>query len=70
MWNPAQRIWLLDPQAIPGNLELQGATWRTGDQIFWMTTLQLGVPPILQIYTKVYPADFLARIQPSTPAGA
>lgn len=70
VWNPAQRIWLLDPQAIPGNLELQGATWRTGDQIFWMTTLQLGVPPILQIYTKVYPADFLTRIQPSTPAGA
>ena len=70
VWSPAQSVWLLDPQAIPGNLELQGATWRTGDQIFWMTTLQLGVPPILQIYTKVYPADILGRIQSASSSGA
>lgn len=63
VWNPNSSQWLLDPQAVPGNLELQGATWRAGDQIIWMTTLQLGVPPVLQIYTKVYPANFLERMQ-------
>ncbi|HEY7848755.1 MAG TPA: hypothetical protein VIC27_01760 [Ktedonobacterales bacterium] len=65
VWSPAQREWLLDPQVVPGNLELQGVTWNAGDQIFWMTTLQLGVPPVLQIFTKTYPADLLTHIQAS-----
>jgi hypothetical protein len=69
VWDPTQNTWLLDPQTIPGNLQLQGATWRAGDQIFWVTTLQLGVPPILQIYTKVYPADLLHHIQQAPTAG-
>ncbi|HZC06816.1 MAG TPA: sialidase family protein [Ktedonobacterales bacterium] len=62
VWNPAVRQWLLDPQVVPGNLELQGAAWRAGTQTYWVTTLQLGVPPILRIYTKSYPADLLQRL--------
>ncbi len=62
VWNPAHGEWLLDPQMIPGNLALQGATWHAGDQIYWMTTLQLGVPPVLQIYTKTLPADLLSHM--------
>lgn len=63
VWNPSQSAWLLDPQTLPGNVQMYGAAWRAGDQIVWMTTLQLGVPPILQIYTKLYPADILGRNQ-------
>lgn len=70
LWSPTQREWLLDPQAVPGNLELQGEAWRAGDQTFWMTTLQLGVPPILQIYTRTYPADLLAHTRSSPPLGS
>ena len=63
VWDPLHSEWLQDPQGIPGNLALEGSSWRAGDQIIWVTTLQLGVPPILQIYTKTYPADLLAHIQ-------
>ncbi len=63
IWSPALRTWLLDPQPVPGNVELQGASWRAGDQIFWLTTLKLGVPPKLQIYTKVFHAKITQRIQ-------
>ncbi|HET9109489.1 MAG TPA: sialidase family protein [Ktedonobacterales bacterium] len=70
LWNPAQRQWLLDPQVVPGNLELQGDAWSGGAQTFWMTTLQLGVPPVLQIYTKTYPADVLGHVQWSSSVGA
>ncbi len=69
VWNPLQSEWLLDPQAVPGNLELQGASWSAGNQIFWMTTLQLGVPPVLQIYTKTYPANLLGQIEWSGATG-
>lgn len=69
VWNPAQRQWLLDPQIVPGNLELQGDVWSAGAQTFWMTTLQLGVPPVLQIYTKTYPADVLRHVQWSSSVG-
>jgi hypothetical protein len=69
VWNPAQREWLLDPQVVPGNLELQGVAWNAGAQIFWMTTLQLGVPPVLQIFMKTYPADLLAHIQANAQPG-
>jgi hypothetical protein len=63
VWDPIHSQWLEDPQGIPGNLALEGSSWRAGDQIIWVTTLQLGVPPVLQIYTKTYPADLLAHIQ-------
>lgn len=63
VWDPLHSEWLQDPQGIPGNLALEGSSWRAGDQIVWVTTLQLGVPPVLQIYTKTYPADLLAHIQ-------
>ena len=63
VWDPIHSQWLQDPQGIPGNLALEGSSWRAGDQIIWVTTLQLGVPPVLQIYTKTYPADLLAHIQ-------
>ncbi|HEX8998068.1 MAG TPA: hypothetical protein VF812_18725 [Ktedonobacterales bacterium] len=61
VWDSAFGEWLLDPQTIPGNLELQGVSWRAGSQTFWMTTLQLGVPPVLQLYTKMYPTNLLRR---------
>lgn len=67
LWDPIRRLWLLDPQALPGNVRLQGVTWRAGSQIIWLTTLQLGVPPILRIYTKVYPASILGGAQRTTP---
>jgi hypothetical protein len=70
VWNPTQREWLLDPQAVPGNLELQGAAWRAGDQIVWMTTLQLGVPPVLHIYTRTYPADLLTHTRSGAALGS
>ncbi len=70
VWNPTRREWLLDPQAVPGNLEMQGAAWRAGDQIVWMTTLQLGVPPVLHIYTRTYPADLLAHTRSGAPLGS
>lgn len=63
VWDPAHTQWLLDPADVPGNLALEGSSWHAGDQIIWVTTLQLGVPPVLQIYTKTYPADLLAHIQ-------
>ncbi len=63
LWNPVQRQWLVDPQVVPGNLELQGDVWSAGAQTFWITTLQLGVPPILRIYTKTYSADLLRHIR-------
>ncbi|HEX8732429.1 MAG TPA: sialidase family protein [Ktedonobacterales bacterium] len=53
LWSPARQMWLLDPLPVPGNLQAQGDSWRAGDQTIWVTTLQLGVPPILQISTKV-----------------
>jgi hypothetical protein len=68
VWDPIHSEWLQDPQGIPGNLALEGSSWRAGDQIIWVTTLQLGVPPVLQIYTKTYPADLLAHIQPGQDA--
>lgn len=34
-----------------------------------MTTLQLGVPPVLQIYTKTYPANLLGQIEWSGATG-
>ena len=68
VWNPARSVWLLDPQVVPGNLEMEGVTWRAGDQIYWMTTLQLGVPPVLQIYTKTYPADVFTHFKESSSA--
>lgn len=52
VWDPAHRDWLLDPLILPGNLELQGGAWSGGDLTYWMTTLQLGVPPVLLIYMK------------------
>lgn len=67
VWDPAHAQWLLDPEDVPGNLALEGASWRAGDQITWVTTLQLGVPPVLKIYTKTYPADLLAHIQRGQP---
>ncbi len=59
LWNPARKLWLLDPLPLPGNLRVMGESWRAGDETIWMTTLQLGVPPILRIYTKTYPTSEL-----------
>lgn len=61
IWNPARKLWLLDPLPLPGNLSVMGDSWNAGDQTIWVTTLQLGVPPILQISTKAYLADDLKR---------
>lgn len=63
VWDPATGAWALDPQITPGNLALRGVTWQAGAQVFWLTTLQLGVPPTLQIYTKTYPADLARHIR-------
>lgn len=61
LWSPTRRLWLLDPLPLPGNLQAQGDSWQAGDQTVWVTTLQLGVPPILQISTKFYPASDLRQ---------
>lgn len=56
LWNPATRQWLLDPDIVPGNLHILGVSWVHGAQSFWLSTLQLGVPPTLQLFTKTYTA--------------
>lgn len=61
VWNPTRKLWLLDPAPLPGNLRVMGASWSAGDETIWMTTLQLGVPPVLQISTKPFPAAELKR---------
>ncbi|HEX8982349.1 MAG TPA: hypothetical protein VF792_06250 [Ktedonobacterales bacterium] len=57
LWTPATRRWFLDPQPLPGNLEIQGVAWADGAQILWVTILRLGVPPVLQIYSKTLPMN-------------
>jgi hypothetical protein len=61
LWNPIRKLWLLDPLPIPGNLRVMGASWHAGDETLWFTTLQLGVPPTLQISTKAIPVADLKR---------
>ncbi len=57
LWTPNTGRWFLDPQPLPGNLEIQGAAWVNGDQILWVTILRLGVPPVLEIYSKTLPTN-------------
>ena len=53
-WSADQRRWLLDPQPTPGNADLMGWGWSQGDQTIWVTSLQLGIPPTLRLFTKTY----------------
>ena len=55
-WSAGQRRWLLDPQPSLGNPDLLGWGWSHGDQTVWVTSLQLGVPPTLLLFTKTYAA--------------
>jgi hypothetical protein len=58
-WSVAQGRWLLDPQPSLGNADLLGWGWSHGDQTFWITSLQLGLPPTLFLFTKTYTAASL-----------
>lgn len=60
LWTPGASRWFLDPQPLPGNLEFQGAAWVNGSEILWVTILRLGVPPVLQIYSKTLPINPVA----------
>jgi hypothetical protein len=53
-WSRSQKIWLQDTQPFPGNAYLFGWSWSHGSQTYWLTTLKLGVPPTLQLLTRVY----------------
>jgi hypothetical protein len=54
VWSRDQKIWLQDTQPFPGNANLFGWGWSHGSQTYWLTTLKLGVPPTLQLLTRVY----------------
>lgn len=61
VWSAGQRRWLLDPQPSLSNADLLGWGWSHGDQTIWVTSLELGVPPTLLLFTKTYTAANLGQ---------
>jgi hypothetical protein len=53
-WCVSEGRWLRDPQPSLGNANLLGWSWERGVQTIWVTSLQLGVPPTLRLFTKTY----------------
>lgn len=62
-WLPGQREWALDPQPTFGNIDDLAWGWSSGAWTVWVTSLQLGVPPTLHLFTRAYTA---ADLTPST----
>ncbi|HEX9036521.1 MAG TPA: hypothetical protein VF808_05970 [Ktedonobacterales bacterium] len=53
-WSPTERRWLLDPDAVPSDIDELDWSWNAGDLTVWLTSLQLGVPPTMMLFTRVY----------------
>ncbi|HEU0026047.1 MAG TPA: hypothetical protein VFQ25_02945 [Ktedonobacterales bacterium] len=53
-WSVSEGRWLRDPQPSLGNANLLGWSWGHGAQTIWITSLQLGVPPTLRLFTKTF----------------
>jgi hypothetical protein len=62
-WSPGQGRWLPDPQPTLGDADLFGWGWSHGDQTIWVSSLQLGVPPSLRLFTKTYTAANLGPLR-------
>ena len=58
-WSVSRSRWLPDPQPELGNSISLDWAWNHGQMTFWVVSLQLGVPPTLQMFTKTYTAASL-----------
>lgn len=58
-WSAGLGRWLPDPQPTLGNADLLGWGWNHGDLTLWVTSLQLGVPPTLLLFTRTYKTTHL-----------
>lgn len=61
-WSAAQGQWLLDMRPTLGDAYFFGAGWSHGNEMFWLASLQLGVPPTLLLYSKTFSAASLGPV--------
>ena len=57
LWDVGRRSWLLADRLFPGNLIFDGMSWHADTLTFWVTVVDLGLPPIMEPQSVTFNAD-------------